>query len=131
MSVDHINVSLSRLALAKAIKTPDAGEDESEPWTKSVIFHQAHIDANMRNTIQGGPQKHRQTPDRMRGNQQQYRQYNNRNDPHKNSPVPRATRPPQVQISARQSGMPAIPHDNSRQPPARNTGRLIVQEIRH
>lgn len=33
---------MSRLALAKAIKTPDAGED-AEPWTKSVIFNQPFI----------------------------------------------------------------------------------------
>ncbi|KAL0075871.1 hypothetical protein J3Q64DRAFT_1363281 [Phycomyces blakesleeanus] len=144
MSVDNINVSLSRLALAKAIKTPDAGEDESEPWTNSVIFHQSHIDSNMRNTILGGPQKHRPHPDRARSNQQQYQQqqhhqqqyqqnqnqqyrsqYNNRNDPRKNSPVPRVTRPPQEPISARQSGMSAMPHDNSRRPLPTITGKYI------
>ncbi|CEP15810.1 hypothetical protein [Parasitella parasitica] len=51
MSTDEVTVSLSRLALAKAIKTPDAGENEAEPWTKSIIFHQPHIDAQMRSSI--------------------------------------------------------------------------------
>lgn len=51
MSTEEVTVSLSRLALAKAIKTPDAGEEEAEPWTKSIIFHQAHIDEQMRNSI--------------------------------------------------------------------------------
>jgi hypothetical protein len=61
MSAEEVTVSLSRLALAKAIKTPDAGEDEAEPWTKSIIFHQAHIDSNMRNSILS-PQQNRRRP---------------------------------------------------------------------
>lgn len=51
MSTEEVSVSLSRLALAKAIKTPDTNEEEAEPWSKSVIFHQSHIDAQMRNSI--------------------------------------------------------------------------------
>jgi hypothetical protein len=35
--------SLSRLALAKAIKTPEDGDLEAEPWNKSVIFNQPFI----------------------------------------------------------------------------------------
>jgi hypothetical protein len=31
---------LSRLALAKAIKTPDDNDPYSEPWSKSIIFTQ-------------------------------------------------------------------------------------------
>lgn len=51
MSAEAVSVSLSRLALAKAIKTPDANEEEAEPWSKSIIFHQSHIDDQMRNSI--------------------------------------------------------------------------------
>lgn len=51
MSTHDVTVSLSRLALAKAIKTPDAGEKDAEPWSKSIIFHQSHIDSNMINSI--------------------------------------------------------------------------------
>lgn len=68
MSTEEVTVSLSRLALAKAIKTPDAGEEEAEPWTKSVIFHQAHIDAQMRNSIQN---PHQQQPRRKGNNNKQ------------------------------------------------------------
>lgn len=50
MSVDNVTVSLSRLALAKAIKTPDT--DDAEPWTNSVIFHQAHIPTRMRERVE-------------------------------------------------------------------------------
>lgn len=39
--IQQIHHSLSRLALAKAIKTPD--DCESEPWQKSVIFCQPFI----------------------------------------------------------------------------------------
>ncbi|OBZ86501.1 hypothetical protein A0J61_05457 [Choanephora cucurbitarum] len=56
MSSEEVTVSLSRLALAKAIKTPDAGE-EQEDWSKSVIFHQAHIDDQMLYSMQH-PQQH-------------------------------------------------------------------------
>ncbi|KAG0165224.1 hypothetical protein DFQ28_008283 [Apophysomyces sp. BC1034] len=44
---DNITVSLSRLALARAIKTPDANE-EAEPWNKSVIFQQPHVASKLR-----------------------------------------------------------------------------------
>ncbi|KAI7865137.1 hypothetical protein BDF14DRAFT_1089596 [Spinellus fusiger] len=57
MSLENISVSLSRLALARAIKTPD--DKECEPWTKSVIFHQPHVDAAMRELKQN-PQRQRQ-----------------------------------------------------------------------
>ncbi|KAG1467134.1 hypothetical protein G6F55_000013 [Rhizopus delemar] len=59
---------LSRLALAKAIKTPDGNEQEAEPWSKSVIFHQPHINQNMRNTIVN-PQSNGQA--RVKGNKYQ------------------------------------------------------------
>jgi ribosomal protein L12E/L44/L45/RPP1/RPP2 len=39
----QIQHSLSRLALAKAIKTPEEGDSEAEPWSKSVIFNQPFI----------------------------------------------------------------------------------------
>ncbi|KAG0168675.1 hypothetical protein DFQ28_004337 [Apophysomyces sp. BC1034] len=58
MSTDNITCSLSRLALAKAIKTPDNGEEDSEPWNKSIIFHQSHIPQRMRESIQN-PQMYR------------------------------------------------------------------------
>lgn len=51
MSLEDVSVSLSRLALAKAIKTPDTDEIEAEPWSKSVIFHQSHITDDMKNSI--------------------------------------------------------------------------------
>jgi hypothetical protein len=41
--MDQVQHSLSRLALAKAIKTPTVGEEEAEPWNKSVIFNQPFI----------------------------------------------------------------------------------------
>lgn len=43
MSLDNVTVNMSRLALARAIKTPDVDDTEADPWTKSVIFHQSHI----------------------------------------------------------------------------------------
>jgi len=43
MSLDNVTVNMSRLALARAIKTPDGDDTEADPWTKSVIFHQSHI----------------------------------------------------------------------------------------
>lgn len=66
MSNTDIHVTLSRLALAKAIKTPDVGEEEAEPWTKSIIFHQPHIDAGMRNSILN-PQSNQQRGRNSRG----------------------------------------------------------------
>ncbi|RUO96143.1 hypothetical protein BC936DRAFT_142543 [Jimgerdemannia flammicorona] len=63
-AVDNITVNFSRLALAKAIKTPDAGEDDAEPWQKSVIFHQSHIP-------QSPPPKQRRGAPRGQGRQQQ------------------------------------------------------------
>jgi hypothetical protein len=41
--MEQIQHSLSRLALAKAIKTPGAEEQEAEPWNKSIIFNQPFI----------------------------------------------------------------------------------------
>lgn len=35
--------ALSRLQLAKAIKTPEPGEINAEPWTKSIIFNQPYV----------------------------------------------------------------------------------------
>ncbi|KAI7884258.1 hypothetical protein K492DRAFT_204776 [Lichtheimia hyalospora FSU 10163] len=55
MSVDHVSVSFSRLSLAKAIKTSDThdgSDDAHEPWNKSVIFHQPHIESKMLQTMQ-------------------------------------------------------------------------------
>jgi hypothetical protein len=43
MSLDNVTVNMSRLALARAIKTPDGDDSDSDPWDKSVIFHQSHI----------------------------------------------------------------------------------------
>lgn len=57
MSVDNVSVSLSRLALAKAIKTADSDEPGAEPWNKSVIFHQSHISQAMLESVQY-PQRH-------------------------------------------------------------------------
>lgn len=68
MPLEDVSVSLSRLALAKAIKTPDGNEQEAEPWSKSVIFHQPHINQNMRNTIVN-PQSNGQA--RVKGNKYQ------------------------------------------------------------
>ncbi|KAI9255505.1 hypothetical protein BY458DRAFT_492777 [Sporodiniella umbellata] len=48
MSLEDVTVSLSRLALAKAIKSSEGGEDA---WSKSIIFHQSHITPHMRNSI--------------------------------------------------------------------------------
>ncbi|KAG1078323.1 hypothetical protein G6F42_024322 [Rhizopus arrhizus] len=72
MSTEEVTVSLSRLALAKAIKTPDAGEEEAEPWTKSIIFHQPHIDEQMRNSIiNPQSQQHNRRKNGRHGNQKQ------------------------------------------------------------
>lgn len=43
MSLDNVTVNMSRLALARAIKTPDGDDSDADPWDKSVIFHQSHI----------------------------------------------------------------------------------------
>ncbi|CAM0140130.1 unnamed protein product [Umbelopsis sp. WA50703] len=43
MSLDNVQVNMSRLALARAIKTPDGDDTEADPWNKSVIFNQSHI----------------------------------------------------------------------------------------
>ncbi|KAI8329972.1 hypothetical protein BC941DRAFT_441773 [Chlamydoabsidia padenii] len=51
MSVENESVSLSRLLLAKAIKTPDSEEQDAEPWTKSILFHQSHISPSMRQAL--------------------------------------------------------------------------------
>ncbi|KAI8882827.1 hypothetical protein K501DRAFT_333758 [Backusella circina FSU 941] len=67
MSTDDVTVSLSRLALAKAIKTPDAGEDDAEPWSRSIIFHQAHIDPQMRFSIEHPQQQQQHQQNRRRG----------------------------------------------------------------
>lgn len=67
MSTDDVSVSLSRLALAKAIKTPDSGEDDAEPWSKSIIFHQAHIDPQMRYSIENPQHQQQQQHNRRRG----------------------------------------------------------------
>jgi hypothetical protein len=67
MSTDDVSVSLSRLALAKAIKTPDSGEDDAEPWSKSIIFHQAHIDPQMRYSIEHPQHQQQQQHNRRRG----------------------------------------------------------------
>jgi hypothetical protein len=88
MSTEDVTVSLSRLALAKAIKTPDAGEKEAEPWTKSIIFHQAHIDPQMRQSILN-PQQQR------RNNRQPRQQY--RQQQHHQQPQPQQQRYPSQQ----------------------------------
>lgn len=51
MSVENVPVRLSRLLLAKAIKTPDPDEKDAEPWMKSIIFHQSHITPDMRTAL--------------------------------------------------------------------------------
>lgn len=43
MSLDNVQVNMSRLALARAIKTPDGDDTEADPWNKSIIFNQSHI----------------------------------------------------------------------------------------
>ncbi|KAG2230938.1 hypothetical protein INT48_001454 [Thamnidium elegans] len=45
MSQDQLKIqhALSRLALAKAIKTPEPGAIDAEPWSKSIIFNQPFI----------------------------------------------------------------------------------------
>lgn len=58
--VDNVTVSLSRLALAKAIKTPDEEDGaDAEPWVKSVIFHQSHVSDAMRDSIEHPGRKSR------------------------------------------------------------------------
>ncbi|SAL99529.1 hypothetical protein [Absidia glauca] len=47
----NVPVRLSRLLLAKAIKTPDPDENDAEPWMKSIIFHQSHITPDMRTAL--------------------------------------------------------------------------------
>lgn len=61
-SVDNVTVSLSRLALAKAIKTPDDDDKDAEPWTKSIIFYQSHIPQSMRETVQNPHRRMRLPP---------------------------------------------------------------------
>lgn len=51
MSIENVPVRLSRLLLAKAIKTPDPDEKDAEPWMKSIIFHQPHITPDMRTAL--------------------------------------------------------------------------------
>jgi hypothetical protein len=78
MPLEDVTVSLSRLALAKAIKTPDG--DEQEPWSKSVIFHQSHINQDMRNSILN-PQSNGQA--RMRAHRHRHAKYPNQSQfPH-------------------------------------------------
>ncbi|GAA5800989.1 hypothetical protein HPULCUR_006429 [Helicostylum pulchrum] len=45
MSQDQLKIqhALSRLELAKAIKTPEPGAIDAEPWSKSIIFNQPFI----------------------------------------------------------------------------------------
>ncbi|KAI8990184.1 hypothetical protein BDB01DRAFT_498504 [Pilobolus umbonatus] len=99
MSTNDVTVSLSRLALAKAIKTPDVGEKDAEPWSKSIIFHQSHIDSNMiqsivnpqqQNKYRGNgrnqkqqpryPQQHQQHQQQQQ-QQQQHQQHQRRPNP--------------------------------------------------
>lgn len=39
----QIRHALERVALAKAIKTPDENDPEAEHWTKSIIFNQPFL----------------------------------------------------------------------------------------
>ncbi|KAI8068047.1 hypothetical protein BC940DRAFT_333259 [Gongronella butleri] len=80
MSSEKITVSLSRLALAKAIKTPD-DTDEGEPWFNSIIFHQSHVTQDMIDAMVRGPQQqqhgrrhHRPQQQHQQQQQQQARQ---------------------------------------------------------
>lgn len=41
--MDELDRKLSRLALAKAIKTPLESESDIDPWNKSVIFNQPFL----------------------------------------------------------------------------------------
>ncbi|KAI9246870.1 hypothetical protein BDA99DRAFT_609406 [Phascolomyces articulosus] len=70
---DNVTVSLSRLALAKAIKTPDDEESNKEPWTKSIIFHQSHVSDSMRQSMLF-PNQPRQRQQRMHGQQRPHSQ---------------------------------------------------------
>ncbi|KAI7849617.1 hypothetical protein BDC45DRAFT_539891 [Circinella umbellata] len=54
-SVNNVRVSLSRLALAKALKTPDENEQEQDSWEYSIIFYQSHISREMlQQLVDGG-----------------------------------------------------------------------------
>ncbi|KAI8328999.1 hypothetical protein BC941DRAFT_443973 [Chlamydoabsidia padenii] len=82
MSSENISVSLSRLALAKAIKTPDADEEESEPWAKSVIFHQSHISPGMLENVMNPQQQRRPQQQHPRYRQQQQQQQQHKSYQH-------------------------------------------------
>ncbi|KAG2218610.1 hypothetical protein INT45_013918 [Circinella minor] len=54
-SVNNVRVSLSRLALAKALKTPDENEQQQDSWEYSIIFYQSHISHEMlQQLVDGG-----------------------------------------------------------------------------
>lgn len=97
MPLEDVTVSLSRLALAKAIKSAD-GEDE-EPWSKSVIFHQAHINQDMRNSIVN-PQSNGQA--RMKGRNKHMAPPRVNDYPQK-APMVRARSSDKTQVSASSS----------------------------
>jgi hypothetical protein len=76
---DQLHHILSRIALAKAIKTPD--DRESEPWQKSVIFNQPFI-KQLQNKRQ------QQLNSRQKQQQQQQTTIKQRPQPHKNMDKP-------------------------------------------
>ncbi|KAI9024351.1 hypothetical protein CLU79DRAFT_746703 [Phycomyces nitens] len=90
MSTENVTCSPSRLALARAIKTPDVGE-EAEPWTKSIIFFQSHIPNKMREGMQYPHMRHQQGQPSRHQNQRplptphQPQQYRGRNESGSNS----------------------------------------------
>ena len=67
-SVNNVKVSLSRLALAKALKTPDESEQHQQQrrqledsWENSIIFYQSHISHEMlQQLIDGDRSVHRE-----------------------------------------------------------------------
>lgn len=67
-----IQHSLSRLALAKAIKTPGEEDLEAEPWNKSVIFNQPFI-----KELQKKKQLSSQLPTQQHGNKPHRRDKSN------------------------------------------------------
>jgi hypothetical protein len=108
MSLDNVTVNMSRLALARAIKTPDGDDSDADPWDKSVIFHQSHI-----------PQAVQQNKGQRRGhtspNQRQYHK------PHQTR-IPQQRTLPTKQRAALQA-IPQAPSQIQVQSQAR-TGKL-------
>ena len=118
MSLDNVTVNMSRLALARAIKTPDGDDTEADPWNKSVIFHQSHI-----------PQAIEQHKGHRRGHGQHAARQNHSHRP-QHDRMPQQRTPPPAQRPRSQAQVVASPQRQA-QGSARKYATLKMRRFLH